>query len=96
MTTIEQFAPISEPIPAGLLNTAHIGALIRFAVFDPQTQIQTVITAELRQISHNAAETTINYGQGALGEATFDHDKPIVLGPSPDFDDHKWFTKERI
>lgn len=78
-------------VPAGLLNTEIIGMRIRFMQTDIDRDIDTVTTAELRQINHNQGETTIVFGMGAEREATLPHSHPIVLEPPADYSDSNKF-----
>lgn len=65
---------------AGHLSVEHIGKTITFRTWDAAREIGTIVTAELRQISHNGNETTIVYGLGAAAEYTFEHDHKIAVG----------------
>lgn len=74
-------------IKAGLLNVDDIGQTIRFRLWDNNTEVATVVTAELRQISHNSAETYLNVGIGAGTQCTLDVDQPVSVSPPADHND---------
>lgn len=74
-------------IPAGALSHEHIGRQIRFRLIDNSTEVVTVTTAELRQMSHHQVETFVNYGIGAADESRLDPDQPVTLGPPDDYSD---------
>ena len=74
-------------VRAGELNADNIGDLIRWRTWNNNRETATVITAELRQISHNQAETHLVYGIGAAEEATLDTDQPVTIRPSADYND---------
>ena len=76
-----------ETWDAGNLCAEHIGRTIRVLVVDDVLEITTVITVELRQIDHNAAETTLLLGTGAEKEVTLDHDYSMILDPVADYSD---------
>ncbi|HEX2616648.1 MAG TPA: hypothetical protein VHL57_03845 [Flavobacteriales bacterium] len=85
----------TERKTAGHLTVADIGLFGRWEERDESRQIFTVITAEIRQISHNGNETAITYGYGAERETVLAHDHPICVGNSPvhDYSDYKkWET----
>lgn len=74
-------------VTAGSLNADDIGHQIRFRQWDNTTETATVITAELRQISHTDALTSLTYGHGADQEATLDPDQPVSMRPPKDYHD---------
>jgi hypothetical protein len=74
-------------IAAGDLTAWHIGELIRFRLWDATSEVAQVITAELRQISHDQGNTCIHYGSNAVGYASLDPDQPITRNPQPDYAD---------
>jgi len=74
-------------VEAGTLNADHIGKLIRFHTWDADREIVTVTTAELRQISHNQAETTLTYGLMAEREVTMRGTQNVLLSPRADYAD---------
>lgn len=78
-------------IPAGEIHSGHIGAMARWYRFDSTTGISVVTTAEIRQVSHNGAETRLIFGIGANNEVTLAHDHPVVLGPATDYTDAELF-----
>lgn len=86
MTTklIPAESPADGLYHAGMLNVGHIGSRMRFIDYNPTTEVVRIITAELRQVSHNGGETTMNYGLGADNEITVDHDFPVWIGPCAD------------
>lgn len=69
------------------LNATHISETIRFRVWDNNTEVAKVITAELRQVYHNGNETVIHYGVGAGQEQALDHDQPVTRFPPDDYGD---------
>lgn len=74
-------------IRAGALNHGHIGRQIRFRMIDNNTEIVTVITAELRQLSHDQSATHVTYGVGTDDESHLDSDQPVTLNPPADYSD---------
>lgn len=84
--------PAPYAVRAGDLFVDHIGESIRFQTIDEVRDITAVITAELRQISHDGATTTIRYGEMAEREQSLSHDHPIVVHPVADYSDHLKFT----
>ena len=80
-----------EVIPAGEIHSGHIGVVARWYRYDRNTEIAVVTTAEIRQVSHNGAETHLTFGLGAEHEVTLAHDHPVVLGPADDYTDSELF-----
>jgi hypothetical protein len=76
-----------EQVPAGELDYTNIGTLIRFRLWDANHEVATVITAELRQIYHNGASTTLTYGIGAERESSLEPEQLVTLRPPPDYSD---------
>lgn len=75
-------------LQAGELNASdHIGRPIRFRLWDNTRETSTVITGELRQISHKSDETFVTYGYGAEVEATLGTDQPVSVNPPADHSD---------
>lgn len=68
---------------AGDLNAGFIGSNIRFMLTDEFLVITTVIEAELRQVYHTSADTTINVGYQAAKQYTLAHDTPVTIDPVP-------------
>ncbi|MGB0971699.1 MAG: hypothetical protein ACPGVG_12160 [Mycobacterium sp.] len=79
----DQHAP--EVIFAEQWCAQHIGELIRFRLWDDTREIATVITAELRQLSHDGNVTHVRHGLGAESEATLEHHDRVILRPLPDY-----------
>ncbi|AGU91974.1 hypothetical protein ADAWI_57 [Mycobacterium phage Adawi] len=74
-------------ITAAELSGQDIGQTIRFRQWDSQRETSTVITGELRQLSHNGSETHVVYGYGAEVEATLFPDQPVTLRPTDQYND---------
>ena len=74
-------------ITASELRPKDIGETNRERVWDNNTEIATVITAELRQFSCNGNEVHVNVGTGASTEITLDHDQPVTLRPTDQYND---------
>ena len=72
---------------AGELHAGYIGHYVRFWTYDEQHAIVTMITAELRQIYHNSAETTLHYGLNAENEVTLLADDRVIVNPVRDYSD---------
>lgn len=72
-------------VPAGQLNAMdHIDTRVVFDTRIPGPNIQIRVTAQLRQISHNSVETTINVCDfeeegGCLDEFTLSHDTIVEV-----------------
>ncbi|URC18167.1 hypothetical protein SEA_ZENTENO07_66 [Mycobacterium phage Zenteno07] len=64
-----------------------IGRLIRLYDWDADHEVATIKTGELRQISHNQAETTLIFGTGAEIEHTFQNGEPVSFDPPLDYTD---------
>lgn len=47
-------------VPSAQLHAGHIGSLVVFNWRFPSSDVKAVVTGELRQIYHNAAETVLN------------------------------------
>lgn len=47
-------------VPSASLHAGHIGSLVVFNWRFPSSDVKAVVTEELRQIYHNAAETVLN------------------------------------
>ena len=47
-------------VPSTHLHAGHIGSLVIFNWRFPSSDVKAVVTGELRQIYHNAAETVLN------------------------------------
>ena len=47
-------------VPSAHLHAGHIGSLVIFNWRFPSSDVKAVVTGELRQIYHNAAETVLN------------------------------------
>lgn len=75
------------PLTAGELSARNIGSTIRFRTWDQARELAVVITAELRQISHDGDETHINYSVGAEAESTLTHNHRITVHPPADYTD---------
>lgn len=69
------------------LSGDDIGRMMRFYRWDAVKQIANVVTAELRQISHNSVETHLTYGYGADEEHTFQNGEVVSLDPPFSFAD---------
>ncbi|ABD58175.1 hypothetical protein PBI_COOPER_58 [Mycobacterium phage Cooper] len=74
-------------VQASELSGKDIGQTIRFRQWDAQRETATVITGELRQLSHNESETHVVYGYGAEVEATLFPDQPVTLRPTDQYND---------
>lgn len=74
-------------IVASDLRPKDIGQTIRVRIWDNNTEIATVITAELRQFRCNGNEVHVNVGLGAATEITLDHDQPVTLRPTEAYND---------
>lgn len=74
-------------VVAGELCAEEIGSLIRFRITDPKTAIDRVITAELRQISHDGSRTFLTFGELAACEEELDHGHPVMVDPEDGFVD---------
>lgn len=74
-------------IIAGSLCSTHIGELIRFRTRDVEREIVTVVTAELRQISHVGTETHLTYGNMAEREVSMSQATLVILRPAEDYGD---------
>ena len=74
-------------VRADELRPADIGTLIRIRSWDNNTEIATVQTGELRQMSANAAEVHVIIGVGAETEITLSPDQPVTLRPTADYND---------
>lgn len=72
---------------AAELTPGDIGTLIRIRTWDNNTEIATVQTGELRQLSANQAEVHLIIGVGAETEVTLAHDQPVTLRPTADYND---------
>lgn len=72
---------------AGALNADNIGTLIRFRQWNNNTETATVITAELRQISHSGGRTFLHFGTGADQEETLEYEQPVSLKPPANYSD---------
>ena len=80
----------SHQMNACSLSGDFIGKRIRFLAVDNyeiNRDIENVVTAELRQLSHNADETHIVVGLGAEREYTLKGDDVIIFSPLPDYSD---------
>ena len=69
------------------ISPTDIGRNFRFYDWDVQREIGHVITAELRQISANAAEITLTFGINAEKERTFQYGEVVRFDPMPDYSD---------
>ncbi|QHB37367.1 hypothetical protein I5G58_gp065 [Mycobacterium phage BirdsNest] len=58
-----------------------IGRMIRFFTWDAQRQMSTVVTAELRQVSHVEGRTSLTYGYGAEREESFEEGEVVSFDP---------------
>lgn len=75
-------------LAAGELNAIdHIGRTIRVRQWDGAHEMVTVTTAELRQISHNGAETHLTIGYGAEREITLTHAHLVSVNPPANYAD---------
>jgi len=75
---------------ASQLHAGHIGHLIRFYVWNSTFEVVTVVTAELRQIDHDASATTVYVGHGAEIEFELNSDTEVTINPRRDYADvHK-------
>lgn len=77
----------TRAVNAGDLNVSHIGQVVRFRTWDPDREITTVITAELRQINHDGTSTSMHYGLMAEREQEFEHGDTLILEPRTDYAD---------
>lgn len=79
-----------EPImQAGELCVEHIGELIRVREYDSASEIVTITTGELRQISHSNEHTVIHVGMGAAKEILMISDQPVSIRPPADYHDYE-------
>lgn len=70
---------------AAQLSGAMIGQLIRFYVEDENRQIVTLVTGELRQLSHNGSEVVVHIGYGAEVEHVLNRDTHVIVNPRSDY-----------
>lgn len=72
---------------AAHLHAGDIGESIRFRVVDEARDVVNIVTAELRQITHDGGKTYIQIGLDAEVEYVLFHDHPIVFSPCPRYSD---------
>lgn len=70
---------------ARLLNGTHIGEMVCFTMLDSARNIQTVVTAELRQIYHNTAEVVVHVGNLAEVEYALSLGQLVEVGVDDPF-----------
>jgi hypothetical protein len=89
--------PAKQPIVlrnVETLNGDDIGKTVRFYTWDAQREIATMVTAELRQLSHNQAETHVTYGVLAEREYAFQRGELISVVPPFDYSDAPLLRQE--
>lgn len=81
-----------DTVAAGTLHVGHIGYTIRFLRHLESIDVTEVVTGELRQISHNGAETHLHYGDQASREVTLSHSHPVSINPPDNYGDYMRLT----
>lgn len=83
MGTVDNHNPCGTVISAGELHSGYIGRFIRFMVINDETEITTVVEAELRQIYHVSGRTAVHVGAQAAEEQVLDPDTLVTIDPRP-------------
>jgi len=81
----DQFAP--EDVFAAHLTKDHIGTLVRFRMTNENLSLSTVVTAELRQVTHYGDHTVLVVGANASCQYEQCDDDRVILRPLPDYSD---------